>query len=366
VRRGTLGVLVALALSAAPAGAQVSAPGIPPPGANDFNCRSSTHPEPVILVHGTFGDMTQAWPIFAPVLEQAGYCVFALDLVNRGMAPMDQSADKLAAFIDEVRAKTGAAKVSLVGHSQGGMLPRYVARFRGKLDVIDDIVGLAPSSHGTDTALAGPVGDLFDCPACKEQQAGSAFMQKLNAGDEAPAPIFYTVVSTTHDEVVTPYRSQALAGPQATNVVIQDRCPADPVEHVAITYDPIALQWTLNALGRPGAADPAFVPDCAGATTGRGTVTRGSTAARFVLDKKLHRRGLRVALRGRCAGPTGSVCNGRVELLRGTRQIVVRNFSVPASRRMTFHALARRGALRARAITLQPGGGTLVSSRRYR
>jgi triacylglycerol lipase len=310
--------------------------------------------------------MTQAWPIFAPALEQAGYCVFALDLVDRGMAPMDQSADKLAAFIDEVRTRTGAAKVSLVGHSQGGMLPRYVARFRGKLDVIDEIVGLAPSSHGTDTALAGPVGDLFACAACKEQEAGSAFMQTLNAGDEAPAPIFYTVVSTTHDEVVTPYQSQALAGPQATNVVIQDRCPTDPVEHVAITYDPVALQWTLDALGRPGAADPAFVPDCTGLAAGRGTARPGAAAPRFVLDKRLHRRGLRVALRGRCAGPTGSVSTGRVELLRGTHRIVARTFSVPASRRMTFHARARRGALHARAVTLQPGGGALVSSRRYR
>jgi hypothetical protein len=59
------------------------------------------------------------------------------------------------------------------------------------------------------------------------------------------------------------------------------------------------------------------------------------------------------------------VCNGRVELLRGTRRLALRKFSVPASRRMTFHARARRGALRARAITLQPGGGTLVDSRRY-
>jgi triacylglycerol lipase len=269
-KRVLLAVLAVALQAAAPAAAQdfPPAPGVPPPGANDFDCRSAEHPEPVILVHGTFGDMTQAWPIAAPVLEQAGYCVFALDLVRRGMAPMDQSADKLAAFIDQVRARTGAAKVSLVGHSQGGMLPRYVARFRGELDVIDDIVGLAPSSHGTTTALAGPAGDLFDCAACSEQQAGSAFVQKLNAGDEAPPPISYTVVSTTHDEVVTPYRSQALAGPQATNVVLQDRCPADPVEHVTIPYDPVALQWMLDALGRPGPANPAFEPDCSGATFG--------------------------------------------------------------------------------------------------
>ena len=279
---------------------------------------------------------------------------------------MDQSADKLAAFIDEVRTKTGAAKVSLVGHSQGGMLPRYVARFRGKLDVIDDIVGLAPSSHGTDAPLAGPVGDLFDCPACQEQQAGSAFMQKLNAGDEAPAPISYTVVSTTHDEVVTPYQSQALAGSQATNIVLQDRCPADPTEHVGIIYDPVALQWALNALGRPGPADPAFVPDCSGVAAGREAITLRAAAARFVLDKKLQRHGARVALRGRCTGPAGGVCTGRLELLRGKRRIALRSLSVPAGRSVTLRARTGRGALRARAITLQPGGGTLVSSRRYR
>ena len=77
--------------------------------------------------------MTVSWNLVSPALKTAGYCVFALDLVRRGMAPIDQSADKLAAFIDEVRTRTGAPTVSIVGHSQGGMLGRYVARFRGKL-----------------------------------------------------------------------------------------------------------------------------------------------------------------------------------------------------------------------------------------
>ena len=133
------------------------------------------------------------------------------------------------------------------------MLARYVARFRGKLGVIDDIVGLAPSSHGTTNPLAPPLGVI--CPACAEQAAGSAFMKKLNAGVEAPPPPSYTVISTKHDEVVTPYRSQALKG--ATNVVLQDRCPEDITEHVGIIYDPIALQWVLERArahrpGRPG------------------------------------------------------------------------------------------------------------------
>src|SRR3954449_2596129 len=268
MRRRALGVLCAVAgllAVAAPAGART--PGVSPPGANDFSCRSAQHPVPVILVHGTFGDMTVSWNLFSPALVKDGYCVFALDLVRRGMAPMDQSADKLAAFIDEVRQRTGAAKVSLVSHSQGGMLGRYVARFRGKLDVIDDIVGLAPSSHGTTQPLAPPLGGL-GCPACAEQAAGSDFMNKLNAGEEAPPPPSYTVVSTKYDEVVTPYTSQALTGSTVTNVVLQDRCPEDITDHVGIIYDPIALQWALNALGRPGPADPAFRPLCSDALKG--------------------------------------------------------------------------------------------------
>ena len=105
--------------------------------------------------------------------------MWALDYGRRGTGPIDTSADELVAFIDVVRDKTGAAKVSLIGHSQGGMLARYVAIRRGRLGVVDDIIGLAPSSHGTTQPLAGPAG-VFGCTACQEQQAGSAFMRKVN------------------------------------------------------------------------------------------------------------------------------------------------------------------------------------------
>lgn len=89
-------------------------------------------------------------------------------------------------------------------------------------------------------------------------------MRKLNAGEEAPPPVSYTVVSTRYDEVATPYRSQALAGPSVTNVVLQVRCPADLSEHLTIIYDPVALRWTLDALAHSGPADPALRPSCTG------------------------------------------------------------------------------------------------------
>jgi triacylglycerol lipase len=261
-----LTALIAVLLAVAPAAASGSpnlAPGISPPGANDWSCRpTADHAAPVVLVHGTFGDMTVSWNLVSPALKASGYCVFALDYGNRGTGPIERSAEELAAFVDRVLAATGAARVSLVGHSQGGMMPRHYIKFLGGTAEVDDLIGLSPSNHGTDNAGALPAEGL-GCVACAQQATGSAFLDNLNAGDETPGEVSYTVVQTRHDEVVTPYTSAFLAeGPNTTNVLLQERCPLDPSEHLGIIYDPVALQWIENALGRSGPADPDFRPTC--------------------------------------------------------------------------------------------------------
>jgi triacylglycerol esterase/lipase EstA (alpha/beta hydrolase family) len=173
---------------------------------------------------------------------------------------MERSARELRDFVAGVRARTGAAKVSLVGHSQGGLMPRYYLENLGGAAVVDDLVGLAPSNHGTTNPLA-PV--AVNCPACRQQVAGSAFLSALNASGESPGDVAYTQVVTRYDEVVIPYTSGYLA-PDAnvTNVTVQDLCPNDTTEHLRIPYDPPAIALTLNALGRSGPADPGFRPAC--------------------------------------------------------------------------------------------------------
>ena len=60
-----------------------------------------------------------------------------------------------------------------------------------------------------------------------------------------------------------PYTSGYLeSGSNTTNVTLQDRCPLDPVEHIGISYDPVALQWVESALTRKGPADPSLKPVC--------------------------------------------------------------------------------------------------------
>jgi triacylglycerol lipase len=354
-----------LALSAAPASARSLAPGIPPPGANDPGCRPAPgHPYPVILVHGTFADMTVSWISIAPALERQGFCVWALDYGKRGTGAIDRSADQLVAFVAKVRRITGAAKVSLLGHSQGGMLSRYVVVRRGLRGVVDDVVGYAPSSHGTTNPLAGPAG-VFGCVACREQRAGSAFMRKVNQPPpEAPGPTWYTTLTTRHDEVVTPYRSQALAGDHATNVILQRKCPFDLFEHVTLPGDPVALQWALNALERRGAANPAFQPDCTGRTFGHDPGARFDPAGRPPAAPKRLRialgrrtsRGIRV----RCAGPRRAVCIGR--LISGRHR---RAFRIHTGRRKSVR-LRLAPSRRVRAFMPRPGGSVQRVTRRYR
>src|SRR3954454_17603552 len=198
---GLVAAVATLAVALAPAAASAGdisdlLRGVSPPGANDFTCKpTAAHPAPVVLVHGTFEGAADNWATASPKFKAAGYCVFALEYGNRGTGDIVASAGQLKRFVDAVLAATGARMVSMVGHSQGGMMPRYYLKFLGGLTKVDDLVGLAPSNHGTTNPGAIVAGDTF-CPACDQQRAGSPFLVNLNAGDETPGSVSYTAIET--------------------------------------------------------------------------------------------------------------------------------------------------------------------------
>jgi len=243
----------------------------PPPGANVPCQPTAAHPYPVLLVHGTTANMLDDWQAMSPALKAAGYCVYAFnygsynhsgDIGIYGLNFIEQSAKELASEVRSVLKATRATKVSLVGHSQGGMMPRYYLKYLGGASKVDEVVGLAPSNHGTTNPLVGPAG--LTCPSCAQQAADSAFITDLNSGDETPGTADYTNVVTQDDEVVTPYTSGFLAadGNAVTNLVLQDKCPNDTREHLGMSSDPPVIAITLNALGRSGPADPSYQPPC--------------------------------------------------------------------------------------------------------
>ena len=97
-------------------------------------------------------------------------------------------------------AATGAAKVDLVGHSQGGMMPRYYIDFLGGASTVEKLVALAPRNNGTTldgiTSLGRQLNLLepadgflsLVCEACVQQEVGSSFLATLNAGGRRRCP----------------------------------------------------------------------------------------------------------------------------------------------------------------------------------
>jgi triacylglycerol esterase/lipase EstA (alpha/beta hydrolase family) len=259
-----LGVALLSAPATAAGGSTYPTLGLPPVGANDWGCRpSSAKPYPAVIVHGTFGDQKSLLDNLSLALKRDGYCVYSLDYGNRATGPIEDSAQQLKGFVTKVLASTGASKVEMVGHSQGGMMPRYYIKNLGGDSVVEDLVGLAPSNHGT------TVNEAFSsspyCVSCDQQRAGSAFLTALNSPDETPGDVDYTQVETRNDEVVVPYTSAFLgASAQSTDILLQDRCPADASEHLSIPMDPQAIAWVLDAFDRVGPADQAAPIGCAG------------------------------------------------------------------------------------------------------
>ena len=258
--------LLAVLATACGGGARHEKPAPPPPPTtiDDPACRPPPqHPYPIVLVHGTFA--ATDWELIAPALARDGYCVFTFSYGEGGTGEIARSARQLQVFVDDLLARTRARKVSIIGHSEGGLMPRYYVRFLGGAAKVDDLIGLAPSNHGTESPLALE-GAAFGCTACAEQEAsGSPFLQRLNDGTETPGSVDYTVVETAYDTVVVPYTSAFLRGPSSrvTNITLQAACRDDTADHLGIAIDPVALQWVENALTRKGPANPAFRPRCA-------------------------------------------------------------------------------------------------------
>jgi hypothetical protein len=256
--------------------AQGQAPDSPPPGANDFTCKpSAEHPEPVVLVHGLLANQTVNFQTISPLLANDGYCVFSLtygtlDRVNPpfyqpgGLAKMEASSQQFAAFVDRVLAATGAAKIDIVGHSEGSLMPNYYVKFGGGRTKVDKYVGLTTLWDGTElggfAALAeagkplgltpGLVGAVnFLCESCDEFLKGSDFLTNLHVRGIAEPGVTYTNIVTQYDELVSPYTSGLMdPGPNITNHVVQDACPTDYSEHLTVAFDPVAETLIQNAL----------------------------------------------------------------------------------------------------------------------
>jgi triacylglycerol lipase len=121
----------------------------PPPADNDY---------PIVLAHGLFGadrfelggvEILDYWFGVVQAMADEGADVFVTTT-----SPVNSSyvrGAQLEAQVEQILAVTGAAKVHLIGHSQGGLDARYVAGMRPEL--VRSVTTVATPNKGADLAL---------------------------------------------------------------------------------------------------------------------------------------------------------------------------------------------------------------------
>lgn len=216
---------------------------------DDWRARPSPYrPWPIVLIHGTSATPGD-WKELTTQLRSLGWAVFIPGYGHRGTNRIEDSADQIRAYIDVVLQVTGADKVVLVGHSQGGVLARYYIKCLGGAPRTKHLICLSSPNHGT--TLGGMLGklvstgkqaelmtrmiDTYFGPAGMQQITGSPFLAALNTGPECLPEVGYTCISTRTDTTVVPAESCFLD--TATNLWVQDDYPFAVVMHADMPMD---------------------------------------------------------------------------------------------------------------------------------
>ncbi|HEV7650296.1 MAG TPA: alpha/beta fold hydrolase [Actinophytocola sp.] len=214
---------------------------------------AADRPDPVVVVDGTFGPAFFYEPL-AKRLRDDDHEVFIFELTNLGTGDIAATAQDLAAFVADVRSRTGADKVDLVGHSQGGLVARQYVKYLGGDATVDSLVSLGAPHYGTAVANIADFfggGNCLGIVACQQMAVGSDFVNALNDGDDTIGSVRYTNFYSALDELVRPVTNASLQD-GATNVLIQSQCPVRVVEHVGLALDGTVYSGIRQALaGEP-------------------------------------------------------------------------------------------------------------------
>ena len=237
---------------------------------NDFDCRSETNPNPVILLHGLGATYYEDINVLEAYLQGQGFCTFsitygeyALFPLVGGLKPISESAAEIAEFVRDVKSKTGAEKVDLVGHSEGAFQTLYVTKFGGVGDLVQRVFAIAPPTHGTTflnlynvtdvspqltRPLVDQILDTVGCDACSDLLPNGQAVAKLSDGPIAQEGVRYTILISEYDELVTPTTTSFVHEDGVRNLYVQDFCPNDPVGHIGEAYDSNVMELVRNAL----------------------------------------------------------------------------------------------------------------------
>ncbi|MFJ4692961.1 esterase/lipase family protein [Streptomyces sp. NPDC088766] len=183
---------------------------------------------PVVFVHGYTGDASN-WVTAMSVFRLNGWAgsdLFAYEYNSYGNNITN--AQGLAAFVDDVKARTGASKVAIVNHSMGGLVSQYYLKVLGGNTSVSHLASIAGANHGTTYA-----GACLIYTTCRQMYPGSSFISEITSGDETPGTTRYATWYSACDGIILPYTSTRLDGATNNNVLCQT--------HIGFLADTVVL-----------------------------------------------------------------------------------------------------------------------------
>ncbi len=183
---------------------------------------------PILLVHG-YGCSRGVWWLLRRRLEAAGHTVATISLVPP-YTSMGKLVPLLHQRIEEVCAATGSKRVTLVGHSMGGLICRsYLARHGTQR--VNCLITLATPHAGS---LLSKIGLGQNS---REMTPGSLWLR-----DMATEKISIPVISlrNAYDNYVMPPDNQRWPGARDVEL--------PPVGHIAMLYDERVANLLLELL----------------------------------------------------------------------------------------------------------------------
>ena len=192
-------------------------------GTGALNGKGRKHP--VLLVHGTGVTRDENWEWnYWQTLPEKGWEVCWVQLPNVSLRDIQVGAEYVARALSKMHRATGEP-IDILGHSQGGLQPRWAIKWFSSARFVADYIALASPNHGTE--VADTISQDEGCiPACWQMRRVSDFIAALNRDNETPGPIHYTNIYSATDELVQPSGTQEMKG--ATNILIQDLAPLVP------------------------------------------------------------------------------------------------------------------------------------------